>query len=33
MRMVKKGQFTAWIEAIGGGTEAYFVNRLFGIYA
>src|SRR5512135_710692 len=33
MRMFKKGQFTAWIDAIGGGTEAYFVNQLFGIYA
>ena len=33
MRMFKKGQFAAWIEAIGGGTEASFVNRLFGIYA
>jgi hypothetical protein len=28
MRMVKKGQFTWWIDAIGGGTEARFVNRL-----
>jgi hypothetical protein len=26
--MVKKGQFTWWIDAIGGGTEARFVNRL-----
>jgi hypothetical protein len=33
MRMFKKGQFTAWIDALGGGTEASFVNRLFGIYA
>ncbi len=33
MRMFKKGQFTPWIEAIGGGTEASCVNRLFGIYA
>ena len=33
MRMFKKGQFVPWIEAIGGGTEASFVNRLFGIYA
>ena len=32
MRMFKKGQFAPWIEAIGG-TEASFVNRLFGIYA
>ena len=31
--MFKKGQFTAWIDAIGGGTEASFVNQLFGIYA
>jgi transposase, IS6 family len=27
MRMFKKGQFAAWIDAIGGGS---FVNRLFG---
>jgi hypothetical protein len=27
MRMFKKGQFTAWIDALGGGTEASFVNR------
>jgi hypothetical protein len=33
MRMVKKGQFKLWIEAVGGGTEVSFVNRLFGIYA
>jgi transposase, IS6 family len=33
MRMFKKGQFTAWIDAIGGRTEASFINRLFGIYA
>ena len=33
MRMFKKGQFTPWIEAVGGGTEASFVNRLFGVYA
>jgi hypothetical protein len=33
MRMFKKGQFTAWIDAIGGGTEAHFINRLFGLYA
>ena len=33
MRMFKKGQFTPWIEAIAGGTEARFINRLFGIYA
>ena len=33
MRMVKKGQFSLWIEAVGGGTEARFINRLFGLYA
>ena len=33
MRMFKKGQFKFWLEAVGGGTEASFVNRLFGIYA
>ena len=33
MRMFKKGQFAAWIDAIGGGTEARFINRLFGLYA
>src|SRR5512147_3158151 len=33
MRMFKKGQFTTWIDAIGGGTEAHFINRLFGLYA
>jgi hypothetical protein len=33
MRMFRKGQFRLWIEAIGGGTEASFVNRLFGVYA
>jgi IS6 family transposase len=33
MRMFKKGQFTAWIDAIGGGTEARSINRLFGLYA
>jgi IS6 family transposase len=33
MRMFKKGQFRLWIGAVGGGTEASFVNRLFGIYA
>ena len=32
-RMFKKGQFRMWIEAEGGGTEARFVNRLFGLYA
>ena len=33
MRMFKKGQFVAWIDAIGGGTEAFFVNWLLGLYA
>ena len=33
MRMLKKGQFKQWIEAVGSGTEASFVNRLFGVYA
>lgn len=34
MRMFKKGQFTSWwIDAINGGTEARFINRLFGLYA
>ena len=33
MRMFRKGQFRLWIEAAGGGTEASFVNRLFGVYA
>jgi transposase-like protein len=33
MRMFKKGQFTLWIDAIGGGTEVRFINRLFGLYA
>ena len=33
MRMFKKGQFSLWIEAVGGGTEARFINRLFGLYA
>ena len=33
MRMFRKGQFRLWIEAVGGGTEASFVNRLFGAYA
>ena len=32
MRMFKKGQFTTWIDAVGGGTEARFINRLFGLY-
>ena len=33
MRMFRKGQFKHWIGAVGGGTEASFVNRLFGVYA
>jgi IS6 family transposase len=33
MRMAKKGQFSAWIDAVGGGTEVSFINRLFGLYA
>lgn len=33
MRMFKKGQFTAWIDAIGGGSEARFINRMFGLHA
>ena len=33
MRMVKKGQFRLWIEAVGGGTEVAFINRLFGLHA
>ncbi len=33
MRMFRKGQFDFWIECVGGGTEAHFVNRLFGVYA
>ena len=33
MRMFKKGQFAPWIDAICGGTEARFINRLFGLYA
>jgi hypothetical protein len=33
MRMFRKGQFRFWIEAIGGGTEVRFINRLFGLYA
>lgn len=31
MRMSKKGQFRLWIEAVSGGTEMRFINRLFGI--
>src|SRR3954470_16260360 len=30
MRMFKKGQFKFWIDAVGGGTEARFINHLFG---
>ena len=33
MRMFKKGQFKLRIEAVGGGTEACFINRLFDLYA
>ncbi len=33
MRMVKKGQFSSWIEAVAGGAEARFINRLFGLQA
>ena len=33
MRMIGKGQFMLWVEAVGGGTKALFVNRLFGVYA
>jgi transposase, IS6 family len=33
MRMFKKGQFRLWIEAVGGGSEVSFINRLFGVYA
>jgi transposase, IS6 family len=33
MRMFKKGQFSLWIEAVGGGNEARFIDRLFGLYA
>jgi hypothetical protein len=31
--MFNKGQFRLWIEAVGGGTESSFINRLFGVYA
>lgn len=31
MRMFKKRQFDLWLDTVGGGTEASFVNRLFGI--
>ena len=30
MRMSEKGQFSLWIEAVGGGAEDTFVNRLLG---
>ncbi len=33
LRMVKKGQFRSWIEAVGGGAEVRSINRLFGLYA
>jgi hypothetical protein len=33
MRMFKKGQFRLWIETVGGGSEARFISRLFGISA
>ena len=33
MRMFKKGQFDLWIDAVGGGTTASFINRLFDVYA
>ena len=33
IRMFRKGQFSLWIEAVGGGTELRFINRLFGLYA
>ena len=29
----KKSQFTAWIDAICGGTEARFIHLLFGLYS
>jgi IS6 family transposase len=31
--MFRKRQFDFWIGAVGGGTEASFVQRLFGVYA
>ena len=31
--MFRKGQFRLWIEAVGSGTEASFVHRLFGVHA
>jgi hypothetical protein len=33
MQMFKKSQFAPWIDAIGGGSEARFINRMFGLYA
>jgi transposase-like protein len=33
MRMFPKRQFDFWIDAVGGRTEACFVNRLFSVYA
>ena len=33
IRMFRMGQFDFWINAVGGGTEARFIDRLFGIYA
>ena len=33
MRMFKKCQFKFWIEAVSGGTQEHFVNRLIGICA
>jgi transposase, IS6 family len=33
MRTFEKGQFSLWVVAVGGGTEARFVNRLFGLCA
>ena len=33
MRMFRKGQFNTWIGCVGGGTEASFINHLFGIHA
>jgi hypothetical protein len=30
---VQEGPFRPWIEAVGGGTEACFINRLFGLHA
>lgn len=33
MSMFKKRQLDLWIDAVWGGTEANFVNRLFGVHA